>query len=574
MQTLVVNDTVTFMGTLRWHKSLIPHNASHLDKTWSRNRKKCKKWKTRVLFDKICISHRCQVYMNASSRSEITNPRYDRRETMAPMRSSDMCGNTDSLFSEIFSEGRRWYDVQSTSSFLLSDLLTSFPWTSRSHSVCASGSVRAVLSQLIAILSAIITKDGIAKTAVYWTVKKACPLRTSAQSDFVGWVLQYSLACECAYAFTHFLPSWSRPVVIAPVAIIMDLGNASATGIRKRRSGTSEKSSSSEQLSSTTARSETDNDNYAFSSGARIRGRRSALKPGSDHSSASSFFLLLCVISSSLLYIAAYQFRRHRISTLSTFDDASLSDANSAKFSSANAMDHVRALGARMRWVGTHSLEESMSYIEKYLRDSIHTANKSGMSLHVEPFHSGPGSYGFSISNIDLPLSYNNLSSVTALLTPSDYNQRTTATVRDTLLINAHVDSAVGAPGASDNVGGAAIALEVFRSIISSPGALKRPLLFLFNGAEESGLAGAHSFVMQKRDTYLKNVVAYINTESIGSGDSYYLFRYGPEHAWLAHAFSKSVSMPSTSSSANDIFESKVRFSFTSFSWCSVQRYH
>ena len=57
--------------------------------------------------------------------------------------------------------------------------------------------------------------------------------------------------------------------------------------------------------------------------------------------------------------------------------------------------------------------------------------------------------------------------------------------VNSAILINAHFDSVPGSPGGSDDGVGVACMLEVARSLGHGP-ALKNPVVFLFNGAEES----------------------------------------------------------------------------------------
>jgi hypothetical protein len=61
---------------------------------------------------------------------------------------------------------------------------------------------------------------------------------------------------------------------------------------------------------------------------------------------------------------------------------------------------------------------------------------------------------------------------------------------RPSVLVSAHYDSALGTPGASDALSGVAVMLESLRAIVAGPPLSEQaaPLIFIFNGAEESYL--------------------------------------------------------------------------------------
>ncbi len=220
-------------------------------------------------------------------------------------------------------------------------------------------------------------------------------------------------------------------------------------------------------------------------------------------------------------------------------------------------MQHIREIAAKPRWIRTKSLEQSLAYIHRSVLDLEAQATRNGLDLEVELFKSGPGSFPCSIAIIELLISYDALTSVVVRISPKGHPRD----VRDSLLINAHVDSAPGAPGASDNVVGVGVAMDVLRSMVATPpevNAFRRPVIFLFNGGEEAVLPAAHSFISQH--PLAKSIAAHINTESLGSGDSYFLFHLGPKNSWLAHAFARSVSVPFASVTASDLFEAKVCF--------------
>lgn len=192
-------------------------------------------------------------------------------------------------------------------------------------------------------------------------------------------------------------------------------------------------------------------------------------------------------------------------------------------------------------------------------------AKSNGIHLDLEHFRSGPGFTTLAKGSHEVALfSYNNISSVIARLRPSrlDYD-----TAVKPLLINVHLDSAVSSPGVSDILVGVAISLELVRCISSLPSqenALQRPVIFLFNGAEEVGLIGAHSFVTQH--PWGRVAAAFINLEASGAGNTFHLFRVGPNSPWLGHAFARAVSVPSASVAATDVFNSRIIPSNTDFS--------
>lgn len=66
------------------------------------------------------------------------------------------------------------------------------------------------------------------------------------------------------------------------------------------------------------------------------------------------------------------------------------------------------------------------------------------------------------------------------------------------VLVSAHVDSAPGSSGGSDDGAGVAVMLELARSLAMGP-PLLGPIVLLFNGAEESNQQAAHGFITQHR---------------------------------------------------------------------------
>jgi Zn-dependent M28 family amino/carboxypeptidase len=119
---------------------------------------------------------------------------------------------------------------------------------------------------------------------------------------------------------------------------------------------------------------------------------------------------------------------------------------------------------------------------------------------------------------------------VVAKIEPSDPGKRTNSSI----LLNCHFDSKPGSPGATDNVISCSVMLEILRVLSTQKELLiHNTIVFLFNGAEELGLQGAHGFV-QGRGSHLdtelghpwsKNLKAFVNLEGAGAGGREILFQ-------------------------------------------------
>ena len=81
------------------------------------------------------------------------------------------------------------------------------------------------------------------------------------------------------------------------------------------------------------------------------------------------------------------------------------------------------------------------------------------------------------------------------------------------------------------------VMLEVMNNLVHSPATLPHPIIFNFNGAEESFMQAAHGFITQH--PWADTVKAFINLEAAGTGGPEILFQTGPKHSWLAHAYAK-----------------------------------
>lgn len=133
----------------------------------------------------------------------------------------------------------------------------------------------------------------------------------------------------------------------------------------------------------------------------------------------------------------------------------------------------------------------------------------------------------------------------------------------ESLLVNAHFDSVFGSPGASDNGVSVAVALEVLEVLTRRTEPTRHPVIFLFNGAEEKGMLGAHGFITQH--PWAKQVGAFVNLDACGAGGREIVFQAGPGNSWLIKAYAAAAPYPFANIVAQEIFEAKLVPSDTDF---------
>lgn len=101
--------------------------------------------------------------------------------------------------------------------------------------------------------------------------------------------------------------------------------------------------------------------------------------------------------------------------------------------------------------------------------------------------------------------------------------------------MNCHFDTTAGSPGASDDMSGCVVMLEALRVLSRQPTPIKNSIVFLFNGAEENILQGAHGFLKGKEvgneevgHRWSKDLRCFVNLEAAGAGAREILFQTGP----------------------------------------------
>jgi aminopeptidase YwaD len=88
----------------------------------------------------------------------------------------------------------------------------------------------------------------------------------------------------------------------------------------------------------------------------------------------------------------------------------------------------------------------------------------------------------------------------------------------DAVLVTAHFDSVIGAPGANDNASGVGLALELAR-VLQNYNTDKELRIILF-GCEEPGLVGSRYYVDQLHPAELDRIVGVFNADMVATSDS------------------------------------------------------
>ncbi|KAH9366139.1 hypothetical protein HPB48_008138 [Haemaphysalis longicornis] len=157
--------------------------------------------------------------------------------------------------------------------------------------------------------------------------------------------------------------------------------------------------------------------------------------------------------------------------------------------------------------------------------------------------------------------SYRGVKNVVARLASA--NELTPADQKHSLLVNCHYDSAPGSPGASDDAVNCAIMLEVLRVLSRRKQALRHPVIFLFNGAEENILqVWVPSFFFSPSSSELSTLLVWCANPI---GVYWPCLPAGPSDPWLVRAYVEGAARPFGSIVAEEVFQSGLIPSDTDF---------
>jgi aminopeptidase YwaD len=87
----------------------------------------------------------------------------------------------------------------------------------------------------------------------------------------------------------------------------------------------------------------------------------------------------------------------------------------------------------------------------------------------------------------------------------------------DAILVTAHLDSVIGAPGANDNASGVGLALELARILRDYN--TDKELRFVLFGCEEPGLVGSRYYASQLHPAELDRIVGVFNSDMVATTD-------------------------------------------------------
>eukprot|EP00698_Gefionella_okellyi_P026041 TRINITY_DN9804_c0_g3_i1.p1 TRINITY_DN9804_c0_g3~~TRINITY_DN9804_c0_g3_i1.p1 ORF type:complete len:859 (+),score=186.25 TRINITY_DN9804_c0_g3_i1:59-2635(+) len=215
--------------------------------------------------------------------------------------------------------------------------------------------------------------------------------------------------------------------------------------------------------------------------------------------------------------------------------------------------DLTREMAIGRRLVGTKANEAAFSnYLLRRLHEindlSCESASGTCPSLEIM-LHNATGAFPFWFIDRFIHNTYTNITNVAVRIS----NGQNNASHAPQLLVNAHFDSGISAPGASDAAACVAVLLEVVRALRQSD-PLQAAVIVLFNGAEESLQQGSHAFIALH--PWAKSVRALINLDSAGGGGPALLVQTGS--ARIASLYAQNAPRPHGTALAQDLFINQV----------------
>ncbi|KAM3385703.1 hypothetical protein ACQJBY_009453 [Aegilops geniculata] len=218
------------------------------------------------------------------------------------------------------------------------------------------------------------------------------------------------------------------------------------------------------------------------------------------------------------------------------------SDASPDEFSEGRVLQHLRRLVVDIpcRQEGRPGLETAAQYIKGQLE---------GLAAHAGPEYRVDveetivsGSFSMMFLRHRVTLGYRNHKNIVMRISSNVSEED-----EPSLLVNGHFDSPLGSPGAADCGSCVASMLELSRLMLESGWVPPRPVIFLFNGAEELFLLGSHGFM--KTHKWSSTVGAFINIEASGSGGADLVCQSGPG-SWPSRIYAQTAKYPMANSVA------------------------
>ena len=252
------------------------------------------------------------------------------------------------------------------------------------------------------------------------------------------------------------------------------------------------------------------------------------------------------------------------------------SDAPPGLFSEGRALETTSYLADTIghRQVSTSGEERSSRYLLHQANQIAATAAATRPDLNVtvteERVYGALGRqivFGMEIAN-----AYNGLTNVVLRVAPSSTGtaSNATTTTSTSVLVNAHYDSTLGSPGASDCASCVGVALEIARTIVANASiTLHAPIIFLLNGGEETLMQASHGFMASS--PYAQELGAFINLESTGPGGPDVLFQHTGD--WTLRAYARVAPHPRGTTVGQDFFDLGVIPADTDYRMFSYRHY-
>ncbi|KAL3511429.1 hypothetical protein ACH5RR_030830 [Cinchona calisaya] len=223
-------------------------------------------------------------------------------------------------------------------------------------------------------------------------------------------------------------------------------------------------------------------------------------------------------------------------------------DAPLDRFSEARAVEHVRVLSKDIggRQEGRPGLRQAAVYIKTQLEMMKERAGPN-VRIDIEETTVN-GSFNMVFLGHSISLAYRNHTNILMRISSIDSRENDPS-----VLVNGHFDAPPGSPGAGDCGSCVASMLELARLCVDAAWIPPRPVIFLFNGAEELFMLGSHGFMTTHR--WRNTVGAFIDVEASGTGGTDLVCQSGPG-SWPSYIYAQSALHPMANSAAQDFFGS------------------